>query len=192
MTGVQTCALPIYFNRALAPYGIAARRGWEALNFFYNTRMDGHDMIVADEAWSRPGDYVLLRALTDLVCVSSACPDDIDPGNGWEPTDIHVRTYAATETFSRAVAYRMTPDSDPQLTRETAFHPRLSAMTRDLCEVIDPAALPSNAGPGARVAFHSPCSLQHGQKLRGRVERLLERCGYALTPVAEEIGRAHV
>ena len=62
---------------------------------------------------------------------------------------------------------------------------RLSAMTRDLCEVIDPAALPSNAGPGARVAFHSPCSLQHGQKLRGRVERLLERCGYALTPVAE-------
>lgn len=122
------------FNRALAPYGIAARKGWEALNFFYNTRMDGHDMIVADEAWSRPGDYVLLRALTDLVCVSSACPDDIDPGNGWEPTDIHVRTYAATETFSRALAYRMTPDADPKLTRETAFHPRFSAMTRNYAE----------------------------------------------------------
>ena len=122
------------FNRALDPYGIARRRGWEALNFFYNTRMDAADQIVSDEAWSRPGDYVLLRALTDLVCVSSSCPDDVDPGNGWNPTDIHVRTYAAQNAFSRAVAYRMTPDADPQMTKETAFHPRLSAMTRNFVE----------------------------------------------------------
>ena len=38
-----------------------------------------------DEPWSRPGDYVLLRASTDLVCLSSACPDDIDAANGVEP-----------------------------------------------------------------------------------------------------------
>ena len=50
------------FNFALAPYGIARRKGWEALNFFYNTRMDHADMIVSDEAWSRLGDYVLLKA----------------------------------------------------------------------------------------------------------------------------------
>jgi aminomethyltransferase len=122
------------FNRALEPYSIARRRGWEALNFFYNTRMDAADQIVSDEAWSRPGDYVLLRALTDLVCVSSSCPDDVDPGNGWNPTDIHVRTYGADNTFSRAVAYRMTPDADPQMTKETGFHPRLSAMTRNFVE----------------------------------------------------------
>ena len=59
---------------------------------------------IFDEPWSRPGDYVLMRALTDLVCVSSACPDDIDPGNGWNPTDIHVRTYSDKQKFSRAVA----------------------------------------------------------------------------------------
>ncbi len=122
------------FNFALDPYGIAKRKGWEALNFFYNTHMNGHDLIVADEAWSRAGDYVLLKALTDLVCVSSACPDDIDPGNGWEPTDIHVRTYAAEQKFSRAVAYRMTPDAEPQMTRETAFHPRFAALTRNHVE----------------------------------------------------------
>ena len=28
------------FNRALDPYGIAPRKGWEALNFFYNTNID--------------------------------------------------------------------------------------------------------------------------------------------------------
>ena len=122
------------FNFALDPYGIAKRRGWEALNFFYNTHMDHSNAIVSDEAWSRAGDYVMVRALTDLVCVTSSCPDDITPGNGWSPTDIHVRTYAATHKFSRAVAYRMTPDADAQLTRETAFHPRFSVLTRNYTE----------------------------------------------------------
>jgi len=86
------------------------------------------------EPGSRPGDYVLLRALTDLVCVSSACPDDIDAANGWDPTDIHVRTYSDRERFSRAVAYRMTPDADPELTRETAFHSCFSRFTRNFGE----------------------------------------------------------
>ncbi len=122
------------FNFALDGYGIAKRKGWEALNFFYNTRMDHANVIITDEAWSRPGDYVLVKALTDIVCVTSSCPDDIDPGNGWNPTDIHVRTYSAEKKFSRAVAYRMTPDADPVMTKETAFHPRLSPLTRHYSE----------------------------------------------------------
>lgn len=122
------------FNAALAPYGIAPRKGWEALNYFYNTSIDHNNQLYLDEPWSRPGDYVLMRALTDLVCVSSSCPDDIDAANGWDPTDIHIRTFSGKEKFSRAVAYRMTPDADVELTRETAFHPRLSALTRDYAE----------------------------------------------------------
>lgn len=122
------------FNAVLSPYGIAPRKGWEALNYFYNTNIDHNNQLYLDEPWSRPGDYVLMRALTDLVCVSSSCPDDIDAANGWDPTDIHVRTFSGKEKFSRAVAYRMTPDAEPELTRETAFHPRLSAMTRDYTE----------------------------------------------------------
>src|SRR5919108_2772153 len=72
------------FNAQVTPYGIAERKGWEALNFFYNTGFDANNVLFFDEPWSRPGDYVLLRAMTDLVCASSACPDDIDPANGWE------------------------------------------------------------------------------------------------------------
>jgi glycolate oxidase iron-sulfur subunit len=61
---------------------------------------------------------------------------------------------------------------------------RISAMTRDLSEVIDPAALPAGRHRG-RVAFHSPCTLQHGQQIRGKVEALLTRVGYELTPVRD-------
>ncbi|MDA0339790.1 MAG: heterodisulfide reductase-related iron-sulfur binding cluster, partial [Proteobacteria bacterium] len=36
-----------------------------------------------------------------------------------------------------------------------------------------------------RVAFHAPCSLQHGQKLNGVVEGVLERAGFELVPVPD-------
>ena len=118
------------FNAALAPFGVVPRRGWPAINYFYNTILGADNVITLDEPWSRPGDYVLMRASTDLVCASSACPDDIDAANGWNPTEVHVRIYPKTRTFSKAIATRMTPDADAKLTRETGFHPRTSALTR--------------------------------------------------------------
>jgi glycolate oxidase iron-sulfur subunit len=36
-----------------------------------------------------------------------------------------------------------------------------------------------------RVAWHPPCTLQHGQQIRGLVEALLERAGYELVPVRD-------
>jgi aminomethyltransferase len=122
------------FNRQLDPFGIAPRKGWEALNFFYNTGFDRDLVLFLDEPWSRPGDYVLLRALNDLVCASSACPDDIDPANGWELTDVHVRVYSPENRFQMAIAHRVTPDTEPVMTKETAFHPRWSQLTRNVTE----------------------------------------------------------
>ncbi len=122
------------FNHALAPYGVAPRKGWEALNYFYNTNIDHQNQLYLDEPWSRAGDYVLMRALTDIICVSSSCPDDIDAANGWDPTDIHIRTYSDKQKFSRAVVTRMTAEAEAQLTKETSFHPRFSALTRNYGE----------------------------------------------------------
>ncbi len=122
------------FNRTLRGFEIAPRKGWAALNFFYNTAFDRDLQLVFDEPWSRPGDYVMMRAHTDLVCASSACPDDIDPSNGWEVTDVHVRVYPPENRFSTAIARRVTADSPAVLTRETAFHPRTSALTKSFVE----------------------------------------------------------
>jgi glycolate oxidase iron-sulfur subunit len=51
--------------------------------------------------------------------------------------------------------------------------------------VLPPESIPP-VGRGRKVAFQSPCTLQHGQQVRGKVEALLERAGYELTPVPEE------
>ncbi|MDA7760268.1 aminomethyltransferase family protein, partial [Amylibacter sp.] len=122
------------FNMALNKHGVKDRAGWMAINFFFNTGIDDHGVMYSDEPWSRPGDYVLLRALTDLVCVSSACPDDTSPANGWNPTDIHIRTYDGKEKFQRAVATRVTPNSEPKMTKQTGFHDSFSKHTRNFIE----------------------------------------------------------
>jgi glycolate oxidase iron-sulfur subunit len=61
---------------------------------------------------------------------------------------------------------------------------RVSALVKDLCEIVPPEALAPGTARGP-VAFQSPCSLQHGQQIRGKVEALLARAGYELTPVRD-------
>ncbi|MEL7414741.1 MAG: DUF1989 domain-containing protein, partial [Pseudomonadota bacterium] len=121
-------------NADLARFDVRPRGGWPAINFFFNTMLDETNAIGMDDPWSRPGDYVLLRALSDLVCVSTACPCDVDPANGWNPTDIQVRTYSATEDFKRSVAYRKSAEADVEQTKETAFHACFARHTQDFVE----------------------------------------------------------
>lgn len=73
---------------------------------------------------------------------------------------------------------------DPRYAAKAA---RVSALTRDLGEVLAQADMSAlgQPGRGRRIAFHSPCTLQHGQRLGGVVEGVLRRLGFALTPVAD-------
>ena len=118
----------------LSFYNIKPRAGWPAVNFFFNTFLYDNYAIGMDDPWSRPGDYVLLRALTDLICISTGCPCDIDPANGWNPTDIQVRVYKKNEEFNRSIGWRKTPEGDMENTKKTGFHDAFSKHTRDFCE----------------------------------------------------------
>ena len=117
-------------SAVFTPYGIRPRKAWPAINFFFNSWINWEEHgISTDEAWSRPGDYVLLHALTDLVCVSTACPDDVDPINGWNPTDVHVRICEEESPISHSVAWRSQPEDSAKMTRHSPFHPRTSGLT---------------------------------------------------------------
>jgi len=64
---------------------------------------------------------------------------------------------------------------------------RISELTRDVSEVVaaaDVAGLKKLSQP-IKVAFHAPCSLQHGQKLSGVVEAQLTALGYELCAVKD-------
>ena len=121
-------------NRQLDRFSIRPRGGWPAINFFFNTLLDDTNAISMDEPWSRPGDFVLLRALSDLVCIATACPCDVDPANGWNPTDIQTRVYGEQELFKRSIGFRKTPEADVEQTQETGFHACFAEHTRDFVE----------------------------------------------------------
>lgn len=121
-------------NRSLANYGIRPRGGWPAINFFFNTLLDDTNALGMDEPWSRPGDYVLLKALSDIVCIATACPCDVDAANGWNPTDIQTRVYGKQELFKRSIGFRKTAEADLEQTQETGFHACFAEHTRDFIE----------------------------------------------------------
>ncbi len=65
---------------------------------------------------------------------------------------------------------------------------RVVELCRDPVEVLakeDLAPLENPNAGGKRVAFHTPCTLQHALKLNGEVDRLLTRLGFSLVPVAD-------
>lgn len=79
---------------------------------------------------------------------------------------------------------------DPHYAAKAA---RVSSLTRDLSEYL-PALVPalrSRLGqdrPGARprLAYHPPCTLQHGQQLRGGVEGLMRELGFEIATAPSE------
>ena len=67
---------------------------------------------------------------------------------------------------------------------------RISALAKDVSEIVaaERNALAAQLAPAfaaRKIAFHSPCSLQHGLRINGLVETILRDAGYTLTPVAD-------
>ena len=155
---------------ALDPYGVQNRRAWPAINFFWNTWIDHHSHhIQTEESHSRPGDYVAMRAIEDLVCVSTACPDDLDPINGWNPTDIHIRIYRPDAPIRRAVAYREKEDAPMSISQESAFHARLAPLTQHFAPARDlwaPVSFPAHGTLGEYWACRQAVTVQDMSGLR--------------------------
>ena len=65
---------------------------------------------------------------------------------------------------------------------------RIAALSKDISEVIAtewPKLQAKVKRTAEKIAYHPPCTLQHGMKLRGGVEGLLKDMGFALAPVAD-------
>ena len=82
-----------------------------------------------------------------------------------------------------------------QLARDPAYAEkarRVAELAKDVSEIVLAertrleALIPPPSSPGPRrIAFHAPCTLQHGLKMRGQVEKLLVSLGFELVPVRD-------
>jgi len=74
--------------------------------------------------------------------------------------------------------------TDPDWAEKAA---RVSALAKDVTEVVAMLGLPADARAPAplKVAYHSACSMQHGQRVREQPRTLLKQAGYSVLEVPE-------
>ena len=74
----------------MAPYGLTYLGVPDAHNWFMNVEVDAEGGSTVLEPLSHAGDYIELRALMDVTVAVSACPQDMNETNGFNPTDLEL------------------------------------------------------------------------------------------------------
>jgi uncharacterized protein YcgI (DUF1989 family) len=84
------------FVEALAPWGYEEWEIPDVINIFQNAPIRGDRSFGNEVPLSKPGDKFVLRALVDgIVAAISACPQDLNPCNGFHPSPILARIVEA-------------------------------------------------------------------------------------------------
>jgi uncharacterized protein len=81
------------FLLALARFGLGRKDIVANVNWFMNVPVEADGRMAIVDGWSKPGDYVDLRAETDVLVAISNCPQIYNPCNGGRPTPIRLVTY---------------------------------------------------------------------------------------------------
>jgi glycolate oxidase iron-sulfur subunit len=93
------------------------------------------------------------------------------------PFDAIVTTAAGCGTTLKAYGHRLPGDADAA---------QAAALARDVLEFIGEVGLPPVTRPGAlSVAYHAPCSLQHGQRIKTGPAALLAQAGFEVREIPE-------
>lgn len=81
--------------------------------------------------------------------------------------------------------YGLLLKSDPKYAQKAA---RIAEASRDIAQILqaeDLSPLQGRLDTSGPIAYHAPCTLQHGLRLPGIVEGLLDKLGFTLTPVQD-------
>ncbi|MDQ3227648.1 MAG: urea carboxylase-associated family protein [Chloroflexota bacterium] len=78
---------------ALTDYEIGFDRIPSPINWFMNVGIQQRGELEIREPLADAGDYVVLRALKDVIAAVSACPQDMGPTNAFNPTELMIRVY---------------------------------------------------------------------------------------------------
>jgi uncharacterized protein len=91
--GRRTHSCRANFIHELSKFGMGEADIVANVNFFMSVPVgrDGHCAIA--DGRSRPGDFVDVEALSDVIAVISNCPQKYNPACGYNPSPIEIETY---------------------------------------------------------------------------------------------------
>lgn len=110
---------------AMQEYGVGFDRIPDPVNWFMNVSILQRGELEVREPLAEAGDYVVLKALKDVVVAVSACPQDHGPTNAENPTDLRIAVFRdeplpplnAAEDASAPVTAADKPASAPRPAR---------------------------------------------------------------------------
>jgi hypothetical protein len=79
------------FTEALEPWGIAEWQIPDPFNFFQNAPIHPDRRFGNEIPTGKAGDKLVLRTLMDSIVSVSACPQDLNPCNGFHPSPLMIR-----------------------------------------------------------------------------------------------------
>jgi uncharacterized protein len=79
------------FTEALAAWGITEWEMPDPFNLFQNAPVNADRTFGNEIPTGKPGDKIVFRTLIDAVAAVSACPQDLNPCNGFNPSPILIR-----------------------------------------------------------------------------------------------------
>lgn len=136
---------------ALAEFGVDYDHIPDPVNWFMNVAIRQRGELEIREPLSERGDQVQLTALMDLVIAISACPQELNPTNGTEPTDILVRLYR--EAPPKPAAIEPAVDAEASVPTNGAVDTgEVAASGVDAPEQAETAPEPAEAQPDERSA----------------------------------------
>jgi uncharacterized protein len=100
--GHASCRVAL--TEALIDYGIGYDRIPDPINWFMNVSIQQRGELEIREPLAEAGDYVLLRAIEDVIAAISACPQDFGLTNAGNPTELMIRVYAEKPELAHGAA----------------------------------------------------------------------------------------
>ncbi len=82
-------------NKALREFGLGNEPVPDPINLFMNNVLDDQGDYEIHEPLSKPGDYVRLKALEEVVIACSTCSQDMAPVNGFKVTSLKMQIVEA-------------------------------------------------------------------------------------------------
>lgn len=102
--------------------------------------------------------------------------------DAWDALSLDAIAVTASGCGTTIKDYGFMLRQDPAYAARAA---RVSALAKDISEVLADLPLAPVEGRGLRVAYHAACSLQHGQRLGALPRELLIRAGFDVATPAE-------
>lgn len=81
----------VNFEEALKPHAISRKDFADPFNTFQHTKIEPNGKLEQLPGLSKPGDYIVFRALMDVIGAVSACPMDLNPIGGNRISDLIVK-----------------------------------------------------------------------------------------------------